>query len=147
VGVDLDYGNGSALTPSGIRPSDYQPGDEKELMDECEALARSVIKSYRPHACRNWTELPPRFLSCLSSRLCLTMILWIDAACTTTHRPIVWDIAVVKSDVPAPQTWMWTRANVVRFLSVQVDALYPTLTISHVVHVLVISSITNSLHN
>jgi hypothetical protein len=48
VGVDLDYGNGSALTPSGIRPSDYQPGDEKELMDECEALARSVIKSSVP---------------------------------------------------------------------------------------------------
>jgi hypothetical protein len=79
-------------------------------MDECEALARS-----------DQVILPPA--AELDGATAATPVLPIvetvsnddfvdsDAACTTTHRPIVWDIAVVKSDVPdAPQTWMWTRA-------------------------------------
>jgi hypothetical protein len=91
---------------------DYQPGDEG-LLDECEIVVRSVDQvtrltpaaefeigqRYRNHSCTTYSIV--KTVSDDDSVLAgdATRATSADAASATAHRPILWDIRVVKSEV------------------------------------------------
>jgi hypothetical protein len=64
---------------------------------QAEQLSEVSIKSHYCPPLLNWTTPPSPLLHYLSSRPYLTTIMCL---LVTTHRPVVWDIRVVKSNVP-----------------------------------------------